>query len=343
MNLKPSHIKLKGKKVAVKDLLIKPQSTFQWENDFYVFLKEWYSDELFICVQTSGSTGEPKTIQLKKEFVAASAKRTLDFFKLRENDKVLHCLSTKYIAGKLMLVRALIGKFDLYLIDPASDFTLLEKGDFKFAAMVPNQASKLFKLKNWNLEQLLIGGDAISSKLGQQLQKVKTACYSSYGMTETATHIALRKLNGKNADKYYHCLKDISIQLSENNCLTIFVPGLEKPTLETTDIAKIIDEKTFRILGRSDNIIISGGMKFSPEEIEKKLDADVNFPFMISSAPHEKLGKQIILLVESPHRSDIQSSLETTCKNNLDKFECPRQIVFVEELPKAANGKIKRK
>ena len=195
MELKPNHIKINGQNVELSKLLQKTQFDSDWENDFYTFLKEWYSDEDFIHVQSSGSTGKPKTIELKKDFVAASAQRTLNYFNLKANDTILHCLPTKYIAGKLMLVRAIVGKLNLHLIDPTSDFAILKKEAFRFAAMVPTQVSKLFALETWNLEQLLIGGDAISTKLEKQLQEIETKCFSSYGMTETATHIAIRKLN----------------------------------------------------------------------------------------------------------------------------------------------------
>lgn len=344
MNLKPNHISLNGKQVTVSSLLNNSTSNAGLENDLVVFLKEWYSDENYILVQTSGSTGQPKTIKLNKNFVAASAKRTVEFFRLQAYDRILHCLPLKYIAGKLMVVRAVIGKLDLHIVQPESDFALLEKEKFKFAAMVPNQVSKLFELnlKSWNIEQLLIGGDAISSNLERRLKSTTTACYSSYGMTETATHIALRKLNGPDSNLFYHCLDNIQVQLGKDKNLEIFVPGLTQQPLSTTDLAELKDNKTFRIFGRSDNIIISGGIKFSPEEIEKKLESEITIPFMISSLTHEKLGKQLVLLIENEENKELKRELQIICKTKLDKFECPRQIVFVQILPKTANGKLKR-
>lgn len=341
MKYKPSHITLNGELVSIAELFDNTPSVN--EKELVAFLKDWYANNDFIEVQTSGSTGQAKTIQLKKDFIAASAKRTIRFFQLKPKDQILHCLPIKYIAGKLMVVRALIGELDLHIVEPSSDFKLQKEQRFKFAAMVPNQILKLLKLsqKNWYIEQLLIGGDAISADLEQQLQQIDTACYSSYGMTETATHIAIRKLNGNKADNYYHCLDKISVQLSNNNCLEICMPTIE--TLRTTDIAKLKDERTFKILGRSDNIIISGGIKFSPEEIEKKLAAHLKVPFMISYLPHDKLGKQLVLLIESEKNLNLKQELENICQNLLNKFECPRQIKFTNNLPKTDNGKLKRK
>lgn len=342
MNLKPSHIVLNGQKVAVDGLFQKATPRTEWETEFYTFLKEWYSESKLISVQSSGSTGTPKKIQLKKDFIAASALRTIEFFKLQANDSVLHCLPSKYIAGKLMVVRAIIAKLNLILIDPASDFKFSVKHSFRFAAMVPTQVSKFIDSKNLHIEQLLIGGDAISPSLENRLQHIGTSCYSSYGMTETATHIAIRKLNGTDADSYYRCLPGISVDLSENNCLRIDMSDVEGSTLQTTDIAQLTNETRFRILGRADNIIISGGIKFSPEIIEQKLLDKINFPFMVSSEPHETLGKQLILLLETEYDTELEKQMELILEAKLDKFERPRRISFTKNLKRTPTGKLKR-
>jgi O-succinylbenzoic acid--CoA ligase len=343
MNFFPEHIALNGKQVLVNTLLKSNFST-EWENEALDFLNEWYAPGNTIRVNTSGSTGVPKTISLDKTFIAASAQRTLNYFNLNEGDKVLHCLPSRYIAGKLMFVRALLGKLDLHLIDPASNFTILEKEDFKFAAMVSNQLIKIVnsKLNIDKLEHLLIGGAAISSGLEKELQSFSIQCYSSYGMTETATHIALRKINGKNTDSFYHCLNGIRVQLSDKRCLQIFMPGREKP-FQTTDLAEIKNETSFQILGRSDNVIISGGIKYSPEVIEKKLGAHIHRAFMISSRPHQGLGQQIILLAEGVESTDSKKEIQNICQIQLSKFEHPRQIIFIDQLPRTENGKWKRK
>jgi O-succinylbenzoic acid--CoA ligase len=348
MNLFPKHIKLLGEKVLV-DEFIQRKYTTESENDLAGFLKEWNSTEDFIEVKTSGSTGTPKTIRLKKEFVAESAQRTLHFFQLKKNDRILHCLPIKYVAGKLMVVRALLGELNLHLVEPSTDFAFLKMERFRFAAMVPNQVAKILKAESEpgelleNIEKLLIGGSANPAWLEKQLQNLKTACYSSYGMTETATHIALRKINGAGADEFYRCLEDIRVGLSEEGCLQIFMPGLPEQPLNTTDLAKLKDEKTFRILGRSDNIIISGGIKFSPEQIEKKLEPFISEPFLISLQPHESLGEQLVLVVEGKDSAAGTKRLEKICRRELEKFEQPRKIIFVSEIPKTENGKANRK
>ena len=342
MELFPTHIILNGSSTSVEKLLLKKEEKSGWEKEWLDFLEEWYTPSDYIEVTTSGSTGNPKLIRLKKDFVAASALRTIHYFGLRENDRVLHCLSSRYIAGKLMVVRALIGKLDLHVIDPTTDFNVLQNVPFKFAAMVPNQVAKLMEWGMRNVEFLLIGGAAIPQQLEEQLQQFDTVCYSSYGMTETATHIALRKLNGEEADEYYHCLDDIQVKLSDDHCLRIYMLGLEQDYLQTTDIAELKDEKTFKITGRSDHMIISGGIKFSPKKLEHKLEAHIKYPFMISSLPHDTLGQQLILVIEGIESTETVAHLNAICQKNLNKYEQAKQIIFVTELPRTPNGKLNR-
>lgn len=348
MNLFPKHIILNGEKIFVDDFFTKPQKSGH-EKELAGFLKEWYSGENFIEVKTSGSTGAPKTIRLTKDFVAQSAQRTLRFFQLKKGERVLHCLPVKYIAGKLMAVRALVGNLDLFPADPATDFEFLQNETFRFTAMVPQQVAKILDAETspgaWfqHLELLLIGGSAVPLLLEKRLQNVPTVCYSGYAMTETATHIALRKVNGAGADEFYRCLDEIRVGLSGNGCLQIFMPGLIEQPLQTTDLAELKDEKTFRILGRSDNVIISGGIKFSPEQIEKKLEPFILKPFLISFLPHESLGEQLVLVVEEKESDAETKRLREICLRELEKYEQPRQIRFIPQLPRTASGKLNRK
>lgn len=382
MNLHPSHIILNGQSTPVDTLTQNREQSNVWEKEWLDFLAEWYTHDDSIVVSTSGSTGNPRAVRLSKNFVAASARRTLHYFGLGDNDKVLHCLPSRYIAGKLMVVRALLGQLDLYVADPSTDFSFLQDEKFQFAAMVPNQVSKILDGEKGidrlqHIEKLLIGGGGIPSTLRERLQPLSTACYSSYAMTETATHIAINKINGAKADNLYHCMEGISVSLSPEGCLRLHIPGLDetnrsnpkksqipnpKPKdhqcqsysdhknlrpnqsyLQTTDLAELKDEKTFRILGRADHVIISGGMKFSPELLEQKLEKAITLPFMISSRPDEKLGEQIILLIEGGEDPEAIPALKEICRQYLNQYERPRQIRFIPRLPRTPNGKLQRR
>ncbi|MBK5203629.1 MAG: AMP-binding protein [Prolixibacteraceae bacterium] len=344
-NMFPSFFLLNGEKVRLKDLLcLKAENLLWWKKEFLEFLKQWYSAADFITVHTSGSTGSPKEICLKKEFVANSAIRTINYFHLNEGDRVLHCLPTRYIAGKLMIVRALIGKIDLYIADPSDPLYSLENYDFEFAAMVPNQVIKILdstdgEKKLQHIHQLLLGGSSIPLSLEKRLSLSLVLCYVGYAMTETATHIAICALNGSDAGEWYSCMDNVKVELSDKGCLKIYEPGLPGGFLQTTDLAELKDNSTFRILGRSDNIIILGGIKFSPELIEKKIEKEISQSFMISCLSHENLGQQLVMIIEGSRDEGVKQNIERICYGMLDKYEVPRQFIFICKIPQTPGGK----
>lgn len=312
------------------------------------FLAQWYGPEHTITVHTSGSTGTPKPVFLDKQFVAQSARRTIHFFRLEPGQRILLCLPLRYIAGKLMVIRALLGQLDLCPMDPVSDFSFLDQcrdHPFRFAAMVPNQVAKLLDAPKrfGSLDALLIGGSALPSRLETGLGNVSTACFASYGMTETATHIALRRINGQNASDRFYCLQGIQVGLSEKGCLTIDMPGLAGPYLFTNDLAELDDNKTFRILGRADNVIISGGIKYFPETLEEKLEDLIEYPFFIGALPDETLGTRIVLVIEARADEQLEKKLERFFVRRLDRYERPKHIVFKKKFERTETKKIIRR
>jgi len=316
----------------------------EWEIELYSFLNEWFTDSDFIIAQTSGSTGEPKSIELHKSMILKSAERTIDYFGLKKDDRILLSLSCKYIAGKMMVVRAIAGQMNLIAVDPASNFDFLLNENFDFGAMVPNQVFKILgqptgKENLQNVRNLLVGGSAISSNLEAQIAQLSNRVVSTYGMTETASHIAIRELSGIRKSDNYHCLLGISVSLNENNCLQIHLPELNEP-LRTNDLAELQSATSFRILGRTDSMIISGGIKYSPEAIEKKLESLFNQRFVISSVPDEKLGEKLVLVIEG--KSSPIASIQEELKALLPAFEQPRMILFMEQFPETNSGKIIR-
>ncbi|WP_321495478.1 AMP-binding protein [uncultured Desulfobacter sp.] len=347
MNLFPETICINGAVHRVETLLEKssPVCPAGIESDLIEFLAQWYGPQNFITVHTSGSTGAPKPIALDKQFVARSAGRTIQFFGLEPGQRVLLCLPLRYIAGKLMVIRALLGQLDLCPVDPASDFSFLAQcrdTPFRFAAMVPNQVSKLLDdpARFEGLDSLLIGGSALSSRLETRLQNVPTSCFASYGMTETATHIALRRINGPEASDGFHCLQGICVGLSETGCLTIDMQGLDR--LVTNDLAQLDDAKTFRILGRADHVIICGGIKYFPETIEKKLEKAIEQPFFIGSLPDETLGRRMVLVIEALPDNVLEKRVAQSLARCLDRYERPRKIVFKKPFERTETGKIIR-
>lgn len=244
-----------------------------------------------------------------------------------------------------MVVRALEGEMNLMVVDPSSDFDFLENEKFHFGAMVPLQVQNILQSENGksklaNIENLLIGGSSIPFSLEKEIESFDSNIVSTYGMTETATHIAVRHLSGEMKADFYKTLPGISIRKNEKDCLEIF-PEEQQNWLQTTDMVELISDNEFKILGRSDYVIISGGIKFNPEQIEKKLAPFINFPFIISSKPDEKLGQKLVLIVETEESDSLTNEILETCKKSLDKFEQPREIIF-GKLPRTDNGKVIR-
>lgn len=342
-----SYITLNGKVITNETITEKltNQNLLEWEKELYSFLSEWFSDSDFVVVQTSGSTGEPKPIELPKLVMQKSAERTIQYFGLQKNDKLLLSLPCRYIAGKMMVVRAIVGQMNLITVDPATDFDFLEHETFSFGAMVPNQVFKLLEQpsgveKLQNISNLLIGGSAITSAMEAQVSQLQNRTVITYGMTETASHIAIRELSGDRKSEFYHCLPGITVSTNAAGCLQIHHPEFNE-LLQTNDMAELISATTFRILGRADSVIISGGIKYSPETLETKLENLISGKFVISSLPDEKLGEKLVLVVEGkPQATEL---LEQKIIERLAAFERPKAICFVEHFPLTISGKIMRK
>ena len=315
-----------------------------WESELFSFLEEWISDSETIEAQTSGSTGDPQTIRLPKSTMKQSAYRTIDFFGLQSGNRILLCLPCRFIAGKMMVVRAIVGQMNLVTIDPSGDFDILLDETFDFGSMVPNQVYKLLeyragKRKLENIHNLLIGGSAIPGSLEMQVKALKSRVVSTYGMTETASHIAIRELSGERASDIYKCLRGISVSNGKDGCLHIHTGGLGDP-LQTRDIAEILSSDAFRILGRIDDVIISGGIKYFPETIERKIEALIQERFVISSSPDEKLGEKLVLVIES--EPSPAENLMGKLKQSLPTFELPKSIIYMPNFPETSSGKIQR-
>lgn len=315
----------------------------EWESELYVFLKEWFSLSPSIKAQTSGSTGEPSIVELPRQVMIGSALRTLKYFNLKEGDRALLSLPCRYIAGKMMVVRAITGKMDLITTDPSIQSELLTDQPFDLGAMVPNQVVKLLESdsgirKIENIRNLLIGGSSIRATLEAKVSILKTRVVSTYGMTETASHIAIRTLSGPGRSEVYECLPGISVSLGENDCLQVHVPG--QGSLQTKDMAELISTTSFRILGRADDVIISGGIKYWPEAIEKKLEGVISERYVISSVPDDKLGEKLVLVVEN--KATDTEMIQRKLAEVLLPYERPRRIYLLDQFPQTANGKIKR-
>jgi O-succinylbenzoic acid--CoA ligase len=307
------------------------------------FLLDWLDSKDYIKTRTSGTTGKPKSIKIKKQAMVNSAIATGNYFGLKPGDKALHCLPTQFIAGKMMLVRAIILGLQIDVIEPTTVLNLSTKKHYDFCAMIPMQLQSNLK-KLTNIKKLIIGGAPMSPGLVEQIQPLKTTIYATYGMTETITHVAVKKLNNfenihaSSAEKsFYKTLPNIKISQDNRQCLIIEAPQLSKEKIITNDVVKLHSNITFEWLGRIDNVINSGGIKFFPEQIEEKLKTKISNRFFIASEADEKLGEKLILVLESD-----TNNLPTSVFEDLNVYEIPKKIYAVSKFIETTSGKIQR-
>lgn len=307
------------------------------------FLSEWNNDSPFVHVQTSGSTGVPKPMLAEKRRMLASARITNDFLGLREGDAALLCMSLDYIAGKMMVVRSIERGLKLLTVEPSGHplnhcQSAIDDCKIDFAAMVPMQVYNTLQVPEererlMGIRHLIIGGGAIDDALGAELKNFPNAVWSTYGMTETLSHIALRRLSGPEASDWYTPFPSVQVSLSDEGCLVIDAPEVCPECLVTNDIAEI-STQGFRILGRKDNVICSGGIKIQIEEVERHLRPFLRAPYLISKRPDPKFGEVAVLLTE-----DSVDEARQVCERVLPKYHLPRHYLHVDHLPLTETGK----
>ncbi|MEO8960706.1 MAG: AMP-binding protein [Ginsengibacter sp.] len=320
------------------------------DSDFFLqiasFINKWLNPDPFIKLKTSGSTGSPKTILVEKNKMLFSAARTASYFDFKEGERALLCLPVNYIAGKMMIVRALFSGLNLICINPSQNPVASLQSDIKidFAAMIPLQLQQAIEMSSVSqIKRILLGGGPVSSELENEVQQISTQIFHGYGMTETLSHIALRRVNGKEASQSYKALNGIELGMDTRNCLTITAPDLSGETLITNDVVSFTGVNEFIWKCRYDNVIISGGIKLFPEEIESKLQSLFDSRFYLSGIKDVQFGEKLILIVEADPFDEIRiTSLNCRMEELLGKYEVPKEIYFLENFLEASNGKIDR-
>ncbi len=310
----------------------------------WAFIAEWLNDADTVVLQTSGSTGAPKIIKVEKRFMRNSALMTVEFLHIKKGDKALLCLPANYIAGKMMIVRALECGLDLWMRE-AKGNTLTGNQIFDFAAMVPMQVENILNHQPEDLDKvkkLILGGAAVKPDLQEKLQSCTSEIWHSYGMTETVSHIALRRLNGATKSEHYRAMPGVDLRVDERGCLQISAPHLNPEVVTTNDIVALEEEGSFSFLGRYDNVINSGGVKISPELVEQKISALIRERFIISSKTDERLGERVVLIIEGEAGKYNPTALLENIKPLVNKFEMPKEILFTESFAETESGKIKR-
>lgn len=341
------------------------------------FFSEWNNDSDRVLVHTSGSTGKPKPMMVEKKRMLNSARITCDFLGLKPGDSALLCMSLDYIAGKMVVVRSIERHLHLISVSPSGhplkDIDLKDvngkdvNGEITFAAMVPMQVYNTLQVPEererlTHIRHLIIGGGAIDASLEKELQALpgNIAIWSTYGMTETLSHIALRRINGAEASEWYQPFDSVKISQTEEGCLVIDAPLVCAETLVTNDIVEIesyiynkVEKLRFRIKGRKDNVICSGGIKIQIEEVEALLKPHLEKPFMIAKKKDEKFGEIAVLLTEDEDLKKVEATIRRLLSGKSDdsnksseskshKYWIPREYLHVDHLPLTETGKPKR-
>ncbi len=356
------------------------------------FLSEWNNDSDRVLVHTSGSTGKPKPMMVEKKRMLNSARITCDFLGLKPGDSALLCMSLDYIAGKMVVVRSIERHLHLISVSPSGhplkDINLKDangknaNGEITFAAMVPMQVYNTLQVPEererlTHIRHLIIGGGAIDASLEKELRSLpgNIAIWSTYGMTETLSHIALRRINGDEASEWYQPFDSVKISQTDEGCLVIDAPLVCAETLVTNDIVEIepyiynkvekhdkeekhdkVEKLRFRIKGRKDNVICSGGIKIQIEEVEALLKPHLEKPFMIAKKKDEKFGEIAVLLTEDEDLKKVEATIRRLLSGKSDKSDdsdissestnhkywIPREYLHVDHLPLTETGKPKR-
>ncbi len=343
--------KLNGKTYSPSEIRTFASTTlktrFPFEKDLGEFLLQWFSPANEIEVQTSGSTGVPKIIKLQKSQMANSAKATASCFNLPSKTRALLCLPAKYIAGKMMLVRAMLLGWHLDYVVPSSSPLDSSSKTYDFSAMVPLQLENSLEHIE-RIKTLLVGGAQVSITLKEKLKELSTSIFETYGMTETCTHVAARPINkfkasisSNGVEMPFLALPKVKFTIDNRECLIISAPKVADGLVVTNDIIKLNSDTEFEWLGRFDNVINSGGVKLIPEQIEKKLKEAIEEPFFVAGIPDEQLGQKLVVVVEGNNvEEDLRKSLKVL--THLTNYERPKNIYELAAFVYTETGKIKR-
>lgn len=307
--------------------------------DFEDFRKEWEASSDVIICQTSGSTGMPESIPIPKIQMIRSAQRTCEFFDISNHSHLYSCVGAQYIGGKMMMVRSIVSGATFGWETPSNRPLAEYNGQrIDLLSIVPSQMVFLLDHPEilHHICSFLIGGAPIPTPIRKRIIESGIDAWESYGMTETSSHIALRKV--KEDNEWFKTFPGITVEYHSENRLAINIPGWKK--FLTNDIAEITSSHSFRILGRADNIINSGGKKISPEELEQVLSSEFTFPFFISSQADVKWGEAVVIVVAGADATDAEILLK--CKEMLPSFKVPKAVLRLNKIPLTPNGKLKR-
>jgi O-succinylbenzoic acid--CoA ligase len=340
---------INGNRFEYKDLIayssdkIVSAQVHPWEKEIFRFIINWLSNSDHIIQHSSGTTGKPKTIKLLKASMMQSALNTCRFLNLNKGESVLLCMPVDYIAGKMMIIRSFVGDLQLFYVEPKSTPYIDPTLNFAFSAMVPLQIHNLLSCPSEiPVRKLLIGGAEINPELEKKIMQVSSEVYATYGMAETASHIAIRRINGTQPQNTYMALPGIHLYLDTRGCLIVDADYLPE-RVYTNDLVEFTGQGTFRWIGRYDNLINSGGIKIVPEEVESLILSKTLLHCIAIGIPDQKLGQKLVLVFEQDQTPDSFPTLSTDLENFLPRHWRPKDMIIVDHFPRNSSLKVDRK
>lgn len=342
-----------------------PNAQTTYEEQIVAFGRAWQSGQQTFVLHTSGSTGTPKPITLSRSQMLASAALTEQTFGLQAGDTALCCLNTAYVAGTMMLVRGMALGLTLTVVEPSgnplADFDT-DHTRFDFMAFVPLQLQTILEQSPEKVaildraKAILLGGAATSSAQEAQLQTITAPVYATYGMTETVSHIAIRRLNGPNATDFFTALSGVKLGVDDRDCLNIRAAASDYQLIQTNDVIEWVDSdgphQQFRILGRADTIINTGGVKVQPERVERIIQsvlgsAGIAPRLFVAGVPDSRLGQRMVLVIEGD--ANLQQAVGTqrekwdnVIRREIGPYAVPKELIFTLTFRETPTGKIDR-
>lgn len=307
------------------------------------FIDEWNNELPYIIAHTSGSTGTPKTIRLLKDDMRRSAVATCRYFNITDSSVMVLPLSIGYIAGKMMVIRALEAKARLWIESPSNKPLVRDYGTVDLLPVVPSQVEWIVSNPECckKIRNIIVGGGAMPVGLECRLAESGINAYATYGMTETCSHVALRRVGDESS--CYNALPGITFATDERGCLVIDAPQFSFGRIVTNDIVTLVDENRFRWMGRWDNVINTGGVKVFPEKIEQAISASVSLPpFYVTGRKSEKWGEEVVMYVECAASEIDADGILSALKEEISRYELPKEIIPVPAFSRTESGKIRR-
>ncbi|MFY0605419.1 MAG: AMP-binding protein [Cyclobacteriaceae bacterium] len=337
-------VNLRNQKISLTEIQngkINQNNLSDFESEAIKFLQQWSSEQKVFIQTTSGSTGKPKKIQLTRDQLNYSAATTLEAIDLDNQLKTsLLCINPNFIGGKMVMVRAVSKGMDLTIVEPSELVESVKNIEsIDLVSLVPLQVEKLLAVDQALLTKfktILIGGAPMSNTLIKKLVAIPDVRFrQTYGMSETASNVALKDLKSEN--KSFEIIGDASIAQDSRGCLKIKGSVTKDEWIQTNDLVQIIDNQHFEWKGRADFIINTGGVKVSPEKVEEALESQIEVPFFVGGLPDKLLGTKVVLILES-----YNDKLPALDFSMLPVYDRPKEILKLNSFEYTSSGKIDR-